>query len=479
VANVKSLKTILSFSIATLVLANAAFAQDGRPLTLKECIDVALRNNSSVLNAERQMHIAGTNVMTARSAIMPSINTGFYSGRFRRGNQTTADIVPIAWETIQAPVLGLDQQSVIGYFPLRGAPTSYARQDYTIDGFIVNSNSARLSLSWTPFDFGQSWSRIGAANASENASEKSYESTQQTTISQVQQLYFEHLKALRLLEVQQEAVKSNEEQLKRTESMYEIGSVAQGDVFNQRTVVGNSRIQLIRQENTVANSRASLNVAMGRNPHAELNIMDVEDVNAADDYKLEEVLKVASEKNPNLKSLEMNMRSAELQVKAAKLNYLPAVTVSASYDRQNPEFNQVYSEFNQNYNLSYGVTLSFNLFNGFSDQAEVERQSLTYNIAKENLADRQRNLQLEVEQALLSLRASKEITTINEDNLKSSEEGLRLMQERYRVGAGTLLDIINAQYNLTNAQATLVSAKYDMMIARAQLKAAMGTLGKE
>jgi outer membrane protein TolC len=173
------------------------------------------------------------------------------------------------------------------------------------------------------------------------------------------------------------------------------------------------------------------------------------------------------------------MRSADLEAKAARLSYLPTVTVSASYDRQNPEFNQVYSGFNQNYNLSYGLSVSFNLFNGFSDQANVERQSLSYNIAKENLADRQRNLRLEVEQALLALQAAKEITKINEDNLKSSEEDLRLAQERYRVGAGTLLDIINAQFNLTNSQATLVSAKYDMMIARAQLKAAMGTLEKE
>lgn len=475
----KSFRTLVACFIVVLMAVNSASAQNGRPLTLQECVELALRNNSSVRNAERQMHVTGTNVMLARAAVLPTVNTSFYSGRFRRGNQRTADIVPIGWETIQAPVLGLDQQSVIGYFPLRGAPTAYARQDYTIDGFIVNSNSARLNLAWTPFDFGQSWNRIRAANASEDASEKSYESTQQTTIYQVQQRYFEHLKALRLLEVQQEAVKSNEETLKRTESMYEIGSVAQGDVFRQRTVVGTSRIQLIRQENAVANSRALLNVVLGRNPHTELNILDIEDSSARDDYKLDEVLKVAVDKNPGLKSLEKSMRSAELEVKAAKLNYLPSVTLSASYDRQNPEFNQVYSEFKQNYNLSYGVSVSFNLFNGFSDQANVERQSLNYQIARENLADRQRNLQLEAEQALLALQAAKEIATINEDNLKSAEEDLRLAQERYRVGAGTLLEIINAQYNLTNAKATLVSAKYDMMIARTQLKAAMGTLGKE
>ncbi len=475
----KRLQTVLLCSIAVLVLTNVAFAQNGRSLSLKECIEMALQNNSSVRNAERQMHLAGVSVMTARAAVLPSINTSLYSGKFQRGNQQTVDIVPIAWETVPAPVLARNLQDTIGVFPLRGAPTAYARQDYTIDGFKVNSNSARLNVNWTPFDFGQSWNKIRAANVSEDASEQSYASTQQSTILQVQERYFEYLKAQRLLEVQQEAVKSNEEQLKRTESMYEIGSVAQGDVFKQRTVVGNSRITLIRQENAVANTRALLNVAMGRDPHGELSVVDFEDSAEKDNYNLDTVLKTAAEKNPALKSLEQTMRSAELEVKAAKLNYLPAVTLSASYDRQNPEFNQVYSGFKQNYNLSYGVALSFNLFNGFSDQAQVERQSLNYQIAKENLTDRQRNLRLEVEQAVLTLEAATEITAINEDNLKSAEEDLRLAQERYRVGAGTLLDIITAQVNVTNAKATLVNAKYDMMIARAQLKAAMGTLSKE
>jgi outer membrane protein TolC len=478
VVNVKHVKALFAYCVVVATAASSAFAQNGRPLTLQECIAIALKNNSSVLNAERQMNVAGTNVMTARAAVLPTINTSFYTGKFERGDQQTVDIVPIAWQEVFAPVLSPNLVDTIGVFRLRGAPTAYARQDYTIDGFRINSNSARLSLSWRAFDFGQSWYNIRSANAAEDASQMSYHSTRQATILLVQQRYFEHLKALHLLEVQQEAVKSNEEQLKRTESMYEIGSVAQGDVFRQRTTYGNSQIGLIRQQNALANTRAALNIALGRRPNAELDIQDIEEVGEQDDHNMEEVLKVALEKNPDLRGLEMRMRSAEFQHKSAKLNYLPAVTLSASYDRQNPEFNLVYGDLNQNYNLSFGVSLSFNIFNGFSDQAEVERQSLNYHIAKENLIDRQRNLQLEVEQALLALKAAREIAAINEDNLKSAEEDLRLAQERYRVGAGTLLEIINAQYNLTNAKATLVSAKYDMMIARAQLRAAMGTLGQ-
>ncbi len=469
--------TILSLCL--LVLASSVFAQSARPLTLEECVGIALKSNSSVRNAERQVNVAGTRVMTARAAMLPSVNTSFYSGKFRRGDQNAIDLIPTDYARINVPIIDATGNPVNNLFvELPGEPIGYEVRPYVSRGAEVNSNSAGIDVRWNAFDFGRSWTNIRSANAAEDAERKSYESTRQGTILLVQQRYFEHLKALRLLEVQQEEVKSNEEQLKRTESMFEIGSVAQGDVYRQRTTLGRSQITLIRQANSVSNTRAALNVAMGREPKAELDIVDIEASNELDAYNLDQVLKVSTENNPEVKSLEMSMRNFELSARAAKLNYLPSLTLSASYDRSNTEFDLVYGGFDKNYSLRFGASLDFNLFNGFADQAQVERTSLEYHIVKENLVERQRNLQLEVEQAYLALQAAKEIIVINETNLRSAEEDLRLAQERYRVGAGTLLDIINAQFNLTNAKATWVNAKYDMMIARAQLKASMGTLGR-
>lgn len=457
----KRLKTVLIFSIASLVLVNTALAQDGRPLTLNECVEMALRNNSQVLNAERRMQQAGTNVVTARAGILPSINSSFSTGQFRQGDRESKIDVPVEFD------------------PITQEPTKYEQRNIVQQGSTRNTNSMGLTAQMTVFDFGQSWNRIRQANASQEASSFSYHSTRQTTIALVHLRYFDYLKAVRLLDVQQEAVKSNEEQLKRTESMYEIGSVAQGDVFRQRTVLGKSRITLINQQNTVANTRAGLNVVLGRPANAELTISDVETAGETKDYTVEEVMKVASEKNPELQGLVKSMRAAELGASVAKVNYLPSLGARVTYSRDNPLLDKVYSNFGQNYSVTLGASLNFNLFNGFSDQAEVERQNLNYQIAQENLVDRQRNIQLEVERALLAMQAWRDITAINEENLKSADEDLRLAQERYRVGAGTLLDIITAQFNLTDAKATLISAKYEMMSARASLYASMGILGAQ
>ncbi len=454
----KRLKTVLIFSLAVLGLTNTAFAQNGRPLTLDECVATALRDNSTLRNAERRAQIAGTNVMTTRASVLPTLSASLSSGKFEQGSRTLLDDVPV----------GID--------PVTGE-VEYQRRTITQPGYSTNSNSAQLNAGLLLFDFGASWNRIRQANASEDASTKTFHSAKQNTILQVHQRYFGYLKEVQLLGVTEEAAKSSEEQLRRTESMYEIGSVAQGDVFRASTQHGQDRISLITQKNLVNSARNFLNVAMGKPADAELNVVDIEDEPQFRDYNLEEVVRVAIEKNPELQSVQFEMKRAQLGKRVARSAFLPSFSIGGNYSRSHNEFDRVYSDFSKNWSGSVGLSMRVNLFNGFADQANVEREVLNYNIAQEDYENRLRNLRLEAEQALLSLQAWKEIAAINKDNLVSAQEDLRLAQERYRVGAGTLLDIINAQVNVTRAKSTLVRSKYDSKIAYAQLQATMGTLG--
>ncbi len=442
-----------------LIVAGSALGQSNRPRTLEECVGIALRENSALRNAERRKQIAGTSVIVTRAGLMPRTDVSLSSGKLQQGDRTLLGDVPV----------GIDPNT---------GEAIYERRTITQPGYSSNSNSASVSVSQLLFDFGATWNRIRQANAAEDGSTKTYESAKQSTVLLVNQRYMGYLKALQLLKVYEDAVKSSEEQLKRTESMFEIGSVAQGDVFRARTTHGNDRINLITQQNQVRNARGLLNVAMGLPTDAELNVVDIEEVPQIKEYKLDEVLSIATEKNPELESVRYEMRRASFGKHVARTAFLPSFSLRGSYQRSHNEFNRVYSDFSKNWFGSIGLSMNLNLFNGFADQADVERESLNYRIAEEEHRDRLRNLRLEAEQALLSLQAWKEVTAINSENLLSAQEDLRLAQERYRVGAGTLLDIINAQFNLTRARSTFISAKYDSMIAYAQLQAVMGTLGQ-
>jgi len=443
---VKRLKTVFIFSIAALVLANTAFAQNGRLLTLEECVQMALDKNSQYLNAERQVRVAEANVASARAAILPSINSSFSSSRSRlvfegvRVDQRTGTLLP--------------------------------------GGTYRSSHFAQISLRQNLFDFGASWNSIRQSNASKTSTEHSFQAMKQGTILAVHERFYQLLKDLRLLEVAREAANLSEEQLKRTQSMYEIGSVSQGDVFKAKTTLGNDKISLIQQENVVKSSRMALNFVLGRTAEAPLEIADLNEVDAPKAYEMTQVMQTAVQNNPNLKRYEASMSAASYGVKVGKAQYLPSLSLSAAYTRSDAEVNKVYSSPDKNFNANIGVGVDLNLFNGFADKARVDREAANYQIARENMIEQERLLRQQAQQSLLALDAWREISAINNDNLASAQEDLRLAQERYRVGAGTLLDIITAQANLTRAKSTLIRARYDAKIAEAQLKEAMGTLGK-
>ncbi|MDZ7262848.1 MAG: TolC family protein [candidate division KSB1 bacterium] len=450
---------LLIVSLA-VVLAGNLYAQGERPLSLEDCINIALKNNSQLRNAERNVNRAGAAALGSWSGVLPRINSSFASGRFIQGDRLRKTDVPVGIDTTTGKVI-------------------YAQREIIQEGVSRYSHYARVSLSQNIFDWGQSWNLIKRANAGHSSAEHSLVSTRQAVIFNVKQKYYDLLKAIKLEQVYNESVTRAEEQLKRTQSMYEIGSVALADVYKARVNLGTAKSNLITQRNLVAMARANLNTALGREPDMPLEVVELEPEELPLPYTFEQAREIALEHNPELKSLENEVRMAEYEVKNAKVDYLhlPTIGASISYSRDNEIFNRVYTnQLNRDFSVSLGISIDLNIFNGFSDKAQYEQSSINYQIAKENLLDRKRTLIAEVKQAFLSLQAYKEIAELNEENLKSAEEDLRLAQERYRVGAGTLLEVIDAQVALTSARSQLVSAKYNAKVAQAQLEAAMGIL---
>ncbi len=445
---------LVVFSMGMAVSLQAR--QAGSRLTLEQCVSLALERNSQVLNSQRRLKIAQTNVVTTRAAIMPRLSTSVNSGVFEQGPRTTLFDVPVGRDPETGTVI-------------------YEQQEIVQQAVQRNFNSLNFTLSQTIYDFGKTYSNLKQVRATKEATEYTYESTQQNIILQVYQGYYQLLQNIQLLEVAEEAVKQSEEQLKRTKSMYEIGAAALADVYRAQTTLGNDRITLLNQKTAVQNARYALNVILGREADAPLEIVDVDDAQPAQ-YSLESVLEQAFANNPDLRRFKAEMAAASHGLKAAKATFLPSVAASVSYSRSNDDINKVYSGYDKNYSINYGISLSFNLFNGFADAANVERRSTEYRIAQESYNERRRQIRQEVLQALDNLKTAQEIAAINNENLISAQEDLRLAQERYRVGAGTLLDVITAQVNLTRARSTLVRAKYDIKIFEAQLKARMGAL---
>lgn len=427
-------------------------------LTLAQCIEIAINRNSQVLIAQRQVESAQATAYSSWSGVMPTVNASILNVNHNRSGDRI-----------------VQQNAPIGRAP--DGSLIYGRVPTTQPGSSLTNYSSGLSVSQPLYDGGRSWRNIQQARQNVQNSSLNVDSAERQVALTVKQQYYNLLKAIRLQEVFEEQVKLSEEQLKRSDSMYEIGSVAKVDVLQARANLGEVRVSLLRQQQAVLQAKAALNTALGLNVNAPIDIVDdvVSDTTEPPvAMTLDQAMPDALRENPDIRRLTGSVESAKLSVKIARGALLPSVNGSLGYQRFSSELNRVYGSFGKNWTVSFGLNMSLNVLNGTQTYANIDRTQADLLVAEENLELLKRSTAFDIKQALLNLETARQVVTLSKETILASEEGLRLAQERYRVGSGTLLDIFNAQVILARAKSNLVTAQYDYKIAQASLDKAMG-----
>ncbi len=420
-------------------------ANMGGPYTLERCIQIALANNPQIEIARKGVEVQQANLFSSYTGVMPVVNATVVSA-----NRTTSGDTPVIVEGVV----------------LREAPGS-TRTNYGKGVFM------RMDL----YNGGRNWNTIRQARQLTESEEFAQNSTEHQVIVNVKTSYYGLLRALRLKEVTEEQVRLNEEQLRRSRSMYEIGSVARVDVLQTTAQLGAVRISLRNQENSVLQARAELANVMGIGSSEVFDIVDpLEDrsLDTSAHMSLQDALRLADLTNPAIQRDEGRIRSAMLGTKMARGGLWPTVTGTIAYNRSGVRFQDVYGTYDKNWRLSFGLNLSLPILNGTQTYAEISRAQAQQLIAEETLRQTRRTTTLTIRTALLDLETAGEVIGLSNDNIAFAEESLRLAEERYRVGSGTLLDVFTAQEALARAKYELVGAQYDYLIAQARLDGALG-----
>ncbi|MXW04850.1 MAG: TolC family protein [Gemmatimonadetes bacterium] len=425
------------------VTGSAATA--GGPYTLEQCIQIAMQNNPQIEIARKGVEVQQANLFSSYSGVMPRVNANIIGA-----NRTTSGDRPVIVEGVV----------------LREAPGT-TRTDYRNNVFL------NMDL----YNGGRNWNTIRQAMQESESEEFAQTNTENQVIVNVKTGYYGLLRALRLKEVTEESVRLNEEQLRRTQSMYEIGSVARVEVLQTTAQLGAARIDLRNQENAVLQARAELANVMGIESNEAFEIVDPLDGGSLDTtalMSLQDALRLANLTNPAIQRDEGGIRSAMLGTKIARGLLWPTVSGSIGYSRSGIRFQDVYGTYDKNWNLSFGVNLSLPILNGTQTYADISRAQAQQLIAEETLRQTRRTTSLTIRNALLDLETAREVITLSNDNIVASEESLRLAEERYRVGSGTLLEVFTAQEALVRAKSNLAGAQYDYLIAQATLDGALG-----
>ncbi|MDD9947941.1 MAG: TolC family protein, partial [candidate division Zixibacteria bacterium] len=403
------------------------------------------QNNPQIEIARKQVEVQQATVLGSYTGVMPTLNANLVNA-----NRTTSGDTPVIVEGVV----------------LREAPGS-TRTNFSNNVFL------RMDL----YNGGRNWNTIRRNRQLVDNQKLGQASTENQVSVDVKTGYYGLLRALRLKEVQEENVRLNEEQLRRTQSMYEIGSVARVEVLQTTAQLGAARITLHNREKDVMQARAGLANVMGIRTNEVFEIIDPLEGEALDttvSMAIQDALRMADLTNPAIQRDEGGIRSAMIGTKMARGGLWPTISGSVGYSRSGVRFQDVYGTYDKNWRLSFNLNLSMPILNGTQTYAEISQAQAQQLIAEETLRQTRRTTSLTIRNALLDLETAREVITLSNDNIVASEESLRLAEERYRVGSGTLLEVFTAQEALVRAKSDLAGAQYDYLIAQARLDGALG-----
>jgi outer membrane protein TolC len=304
------------------------------------------------------------------------------------------------------------------------------------------------------------------ANAGVADADAAFVNTQFQAILQVKQAYFDALAAGELVRISDTRIQRAQEQLNISIEQLNAGTATRSDTLRSHVEVANARLQRLQAVTQLASAEAALARLVGMDG----SVSAVRDdallvMSDLDTMSLREEVLAGS---PQIQQADAAERSAAAQFSAVLSQYLPRATASYSRSWSASQWLDL--------NPSWSVRLSFSwtLFNGFTRELNRTRSAMTLESAKAQAEDSRRQVNTSLTQYLASLAAAQTRLDIAEASRAASEEDLRVQRERYRLGAATIVEVLASQVNLDQAEVDIVQARFDYLVAKAQIEALVG-----
>lgn len=416
------------------VAAQAPAADSLYPISLDEAVRLAQRNAPAAIQARGQIRTSNSAVRSAYGAFLPNLNfsMGQTQSRGRRQGQ---------------------EGTLIDYV----APTSY---------------STGVSSTLTLFEGGRRFAELSQSRADVGAAESNEVAQRFNIALQVKGEYYNILAARESEAAARAQLEQAEQQFRAAAARVRAGAATMSDSLRSVIQVGNARLALLTARNNVRDASAALTRLVASQVMVTANPADTLDLPATpvDGVTLLQL----AERGPAVGQAEGQFRAARAGVRVARSSYLPSVDMS--FRRSGSGFDQYYGIGGGS--LAYSRTLSFGLnfpvFNNFAREDQIVRANVQEDVAEAQLRDARLLARQNLIQQLGALRTAEERIRIQQASVAAALEDLRVQQQRYNLGASTLLDLLTSQTTLNNARAALIQARLDYRVARAQIEATIG-----
>jgi outer membrane protein len=339
---------------------------------------------------------------------------------------------------------------------------TYFGQDLALGTTPNNRQSAVLQLNQAIFNK-QVFELIKLANIQRELQSLIKEDVQRTLESQVKDLFYGLLYRKELVKLQEENLDYWEENYRRVSAKFSAGVVPKVELLRAQSQLEQARSQLEQARadylRALEDFKALLKLEGDVEPEGTLELKGFS-------LKEEELLQALKEKNSTLRVSKKAVELAQGTVELKRAQNLPTVNGFANYQLFTGKRSPVGdTEWLKGY--SFGVSINYPIFDGFSRKAEISGAEIDLLKQRENLLQLEYDLRARLRGILLSINSLKTQIRAVQSSLEFAKEGLRLSTERYRLGVGSQLELLEARANYNNLLANyyLLLYQYNSSLA--------------
>ncbi len=442
------MKKLLIF--LTLLLSSSIFAQN--ILTLEEAVQTALNRNVTLTKSKNSISAYKTSVKSAYGNFLPSLGT---SGGFD-------------WQRTSDDGGGV-QIDFFGNEAIIEASTRDTR-----------NYSVSAGGNWTLFDGMANFANLSQSKKDLDAARYNLDRLKREIVYQTTEYYYNVLFTRELLQVRRDNVAYNQKFLETVQERNRLGSIAIADVYTQQVAAGRAELLLVQAENALEQAKSVLLNYLALDVLEDYEFVQPEETEAMtnegeflDEFKsIRGMVDYALNNRLDFMGKKLNVDAADDGITVARGNLYPSLTGDYSFFTSAVKSEDLFNR--RIYNL--GLTLRFPIFSNWNTEEQIQFAKVNWKNAQEDLSALERQIKIEVKQGYLDLVAARKQLDVSRNNVLSAEENRRVNNERYNLGSGTILDVLQSDKDYTQALSDKIDALYNYFILKDRLKSFLGTL---
>jgi outer membrane protein len=330
-----------------------------------------------------------------------------------------------------------------------------------------NNASVSINSEFLIYDFGGSAASIEAARQSVLATRSKLLSIEQQIMLRAATAYFNVRKASEFVALRQNNLRLLTQELRAAKDRFDVGEVTRTDVALAEARLAQASSGLATAQGDLLRASAEYANIIGNQPKNLAKLPPLPRISGNVTSAQSQTVR----SHPDMIAAQHQVASVEFSIKSAEAAFKPKIKATGSLGLQND-----FSSGNLVNNAAIGLGVSGPIYNGGRVSSTVRRATAQRDALRANLHVVRYNLQQSVANAYAFYDSVNAALNASQQQIRASRVAFRGVREEASLGARTTLDVLNAENELLNAEAALISTQTEQYIAAYTILAATGSM---